>query len=149
MDINEVTIAGRLGADPDLKQMQSGDNVCNLRIATNKVWIDKQGNKQKSTEWVSCVAYGKNADNIARYFQKGQEIYVRGRLHTSSWDGQDGQKRYKTEVVIERFQFVGSNKDAAPRTTDGREVDPDTGEVLEQAPLEADDDGIRIEDIPF
>lgn len=134
MNLNEVKIAGRMGQDPTLKNLPSGSAVVNFSIATNRTYT-KDGQKVEETEWVNCVSYGKQAEVIATYFRKGKEIYVSGRLKTRSWDGKQG-KQYKTEVVVESFQFVGYEKKEG------------TTQPAESAP-QPDDVQISPDDIPF
>lgn len=153
MNINQVVIAGRLTRDPELKSTPSGMSVASFSIATNKLWKDKNtGEKKEATEFVNCVAWGKTAETVCQYFQKGKEIYVEGRLQTRSWDSQDGKKNYKTEVVIETFQFVGSNNSgnaggasAQPRPTNINQGTAPSDEYIDAAP----NDDIKVEDIPF
>lgn len=109
MNINRIVVAGRMGQDPTLKNLPSGSAVVNFSIATNRNYL-KDGQKVEQTEWITCVAFGKTAETIATYFNKGKLIYVEGRLQTRSWDGKQGGKQYKTEVIVEHFQFVGYDK---------------------------------------
>lgn len=149
MNINNVVAAGRLGGDPELKETKGGMSVAGFSIATNRVWKDKSGEKQESTEWIRCIAWGKTAETIAQYFRKGKEIYIEGRLQTRSWDGQDGKKNYKTEVVVDRFQFVGYDKDGSggqnnqQQPAEGRFSPP---QAQTAPPI---DEEINLEDIPF
>jgi len=146
MYLNEVTIAGNLTRDPELKALPSGMQVVSFSVATNRVWKDKDGNKQEAVEYHNIVAFGKTAETIAKYFTKGKPIYVRGRLQTRSWD-KDGVKQYRTEIVADNFQFLndgGGSKDAAPRQA-ARNDDPASHSVLPDYPEE----DINPEDIPF
>lgn len=104
--MNQVTLLGRLGQDPDLNYTQTGTPVCNLSIATNKRWTDDQGQKQEKTEWHRAVAFGKQGETIAQYLKKGRQLLVQGELQTRSWD-KDGETRYTTEVLVRSFEFVG------------------------------------------
>lgn len=143
MYINEVTVCGNLTRDPELKSLPSGTTVCNFSVAVNRVWNDKDGKKQEEVEYVNCVFFGKTADTIAKYFAKGANIYVRGRLKTQSWE-KDGVKHYKTEIVGENFKFGSSKKDgdSAPRQSAPTQGDES---VLPDYPHEE----IDPEDIPF
>jgi single-strand DNA-binding protein len=101
--INKVTILGRLGAEPDIRTMQSGDKVANLNVAISESWKDKQtGEKKEKTEWVKCVVFGGVVKVIQDYARKGNRIYIEGKLQTRSWE-QDGVKKYATEVVVQGF----------------------------------------------
>lgn len=118
MSVNKVMILGRLGQDPELKYTQSGQPVCNLSLATNENWTDKEGARQERTEWHRVVVWGKQAERVNQYLSKGRQAFVEGRLQTRSWDGQDGQKRYTTEIVAQNVRFIGGKGDAAPPPSD-------------------------------
>jgi single-strand DNA-binding protein len=100
--VNKVILIGNLGADPEVRYMPSGDAVANVRIATSETWKDKNtGEKQERTEWHNVVFFGKIAEIVKQYVHKGSKIYVEGKLRTRKWQGQDGQDRYTTEVVVD------------------------------------------------
>ena len=99
--VNKVILIGNLGADPDTKAMPSGDSVTNLSVATSETWKDKSGQQQERTEWHRVVMFGKLADIAAQYLRKGSKVYIEGKLRTRKWQGQDGQDRYSTEVVVD------------------------------------------------
>ena len=107
-NLNKVTLIGRLGQDPEIRYTQSGNAVASVNIATNDYWTDKQGEKQERTEWHSLVLWGKLADLAQSYLKKGSQVYVEGRLQTRDWEDQQGQKHYKTEVVVTTMQFLDS-----------------------------------------
>jgi single-strand DNA-binding protein len=112
--INKVILIGNLGADPDTKAMPSGDSVTNLSIATSEGWKDKSGQQQERTEWHRVVMFGKLADIAAQYLRKGSKVYIEGKLRTRKWQGQDGQDRYTTEVVVDingQMQMLDSRGD--------------------------------------
>ncbi len=105
--LNRVMLIGNLGADPELKYTPSGKAVCNLSIATNEVWKDKEGNKQEKVEWHRVNLWGDLAENCAKYLAKGRSVYVEGKLQTRSWEDKDGQKKYATEIVASSVIFLG------------------------------------------
>ncbi len=105
--MNVVVLAGRLGMDPELKHGQSGNAVLRLRLATDRKWIDKSGNRQEATDWHTVVFFGKRAEGLSRHLGKGESITVSGRLETRSWDDRDGNKRYTTEVIGQELTFGG------------------------------------------
>ena len=107
-NLNKVTLIGRLGQDPEIRYTQSGSAVANATIATKDYWTDKQGEKQERTEWHSLVLWGRLADLAQSYLKKGSQVYVEGRLQTRDWEDQQGQKHYKTEVVVTTMQFLDS-----------------------------------------
>jgi len=100
--VNKVILIGNLGADPEVRYMPSGDAVANCRIATSEAWKDKNsGEMQERTDWHNVVFFGKIAEIVKQYLHKGSKIYVEGKLRTRKWQGQDGQDRYTTEVVVD------------------------------------------------
>lgn len=108
--VNKVIIVGRLGADPEVKTVSSGQTVCRLSLATSENWTDRDGQKQERTEWHRVVVWGKIAEICGQHLSKGRQVYVEGRLQTRSWEDQQGQKKYTTEVVANTVQFLGSNE---------------------------------------
>ncbi len=108
MSVNKVILVGRLGADPELKSLSSGQNVANFNLATSENWVDRDGQKQERTEWHRIVVWGKLAEICRQHLSKGRQVYVEGRLQTRSWEDQQGQKRYTTEVNASTVQFLGS-----------------------------------------
>ncbi|MBK2123867.1 single-stranded DNA-binding protein [Fangia hongkongensis] len=106
--INKVILLGRLGADPEVRYMPSGMSVANLRLATNDGYKDRQtGQFIENTEWHRVVIFGKQAEVIQQYTQKGSLLYVEGRIRTNKWQDQSGQDRYSTEIVATEFQLIG------------------------------------------
>ena len=107
--VNKVILIGNVGQDPDVRFLQSGNPVCNLRIATSDSWTDKQsGQRQERTEWHSVVLFNKLAEIAQQYVHKGSRLYIEGRLQTRKWQGQDGQDRYATEIVAGDMQMLDS-----------------------------------------
>jgi single-strand DNA-binding protein len=112
--VNKVILIGNLGAKPELKYLPSGQAVCELRLATNEVFTDKNNQKQERTEWHAVVVWGKTGENCAQYLDKGRSVYVEGRLQTRSWDDKNsGEKRYKTEIVANQVTFLGGGPASA------------------------------------
>ena len=104
--VNKVILVGNLGADPEIRRLNSGDSVANLRIATSENWRDKSsGERRDRTEWHNVVIFNENLVKVAEQFlKKGAKVYIEGQLQTRSWDDQSGQKKYTTEVVLQRFR---------------------------------------------
>src|ERR1041384_4408953 len=96
--LNRVQLIGRLGADPQMKYTSSGAPVTTFSVATNRQWQDKEGNLREEADWHNIVAWDKLAQTCAEFLSKGRLVYIEGRLQTRSWEGNDGQTRYKTEV---------------------------------------------------
>ncbi|HFC76891.1 MAG TPA: single-stranded DNA-binding protein [Candidatus Moranbacteria bacterium] len=115
MNVNKAIIIGRLTRDPELRSTQSGKQVASISVATSFTYKDKSGQKQEKTEFHNVISWGRQAEVIAQYFTKGQEIYVEGRLETRSWeDKETGKKMYRTEIVMDKFEFG-----AKPQGTSG------------------------------
>lgn len=111
--VNKVILVGNLGAKPELKYLPSGQGVCELRLATNEVYNDKNNQRQERTEWHRIVVWGKMGENCAQYLDKGRSVYVEGRLQTRSWDDKKtNEKRYMTEIVASQVQFLGGGAGA-------------------------------------
>ncbi|WP_284176875.1 single-stranded DNA-binding protein [Rhabdaerophilum sp. SD176] len=104
--VNKVILVGNLGRDPETRRLANGDPVVNLRIATSESWRDKQsGERREKTEWHSVVIFNENLAKVAeQYLRKGSKIYVEGQLQTREWQDKDGQKRYSTEIVLQRYR---------------------------------------------
>jgi len=109
---NKVEIIGNLTKDPELKALPSGVKVTNLSVATNRTWKDSNGAKQEGVEYHNIVAFAKQAEVIAQYCHKGDQILVEGRLQTRNWEGEDGKKRYVTDIILESFQFGSKTKNS-------------------------------------
>ena len=105
MYINKALIYGNLTRDPELKSLPSGNKVCSFGVATNRVWKDQSGAKKENTEFHNVVVFGRQAETTTQYLHKGNSVFIEGRLQTRSWDGPDGAKRYRTEIVADRVQF--------------------------------------------
>ena len=106
--VNKVILVGRLGQDPEVKHLQTGQQVARLSIATSEAWKDKQGQKQERTEWHRVIVWGKMAEVVGQYLKKGRQVYLEGKLQTRSWeDKETKQKRYTTEINASTVQFLG------------------------------------------
>ncbi|HEX9363643.1 MAG TPA: single-stranded DNA-binding protein [Candidatus Dormibacteraeota bacterium] len=106
--VNKVILVGNLAAEPDVKATPKGTYVAKMRLATNTyLGKDEEGNRREQAEFHNLVAFGKLAEFAGQYLKKGRSIYAEGKLHTSSWEDAAGQKRYRTEVVVEEIKFLG------------------------------------------
>ena len=105
--INKAIVVGRLGSDPEVKNISPTQTVARLSVATSENWTDKEGQKQERTEWHRVVVWGKLAELCGKYLAKGRQVYVEGRLQTRSWEDPQGQKKYSTEIVANTVQFLG------------------------------------------
>lgn len=147
MYLNKVQLYGNLTRDPEMRSLPSGQAVANFAIATNRTYKDKNGVKQEQTEFHNVVAFGRQAEVIGQYMKKGRPMFVEGRLQTRSWEA-EGQKKYRTEIVVENFQFGaggGEGGRGAARGDDTEQSAPaDSGDQIQYP-----DDEINPEDIPF
>lgn len=109
--VNKVIILGNVGADPELRYTPGGAAVTNFNIATNESWTDNNSERQERTEWHRIVVWGRLAEICNQYLRKGSKVYIEGRLQTRSWEGQDGQKRYTTEIVAREMQMLDGRGD--------------------------------------
>lgn len=105
MQFNRVELAGNLVCDPELRYTQSGTPLCTITLAVNRSYGGEE--KKEDVLFQDCVAFGKTAEFLAQYFSKGKNLFIEGRLQSRQWEADDGQKRSKTEVVVERAHFVG------------------------------------------
>lgn len=119
--VNKVILVGRLGADPEVKAISSGNTVCRLNIATSETWT-KDGQKQEKTEWHRVNVWGKLAEICGKHLSKGRQVYVEGKLQTRQWEDQQGQKRYSTEIVASTVQFLGSSSERTSSTASTEDV---------------------------
>lgn len=147
MYLNKVFLYGNLTRDPEMRALPSGQQVANFSIATNRTYKDRDGAKKEQVEYHNLVAFGRQADVIGQYMKKGRPLFVEGRIQTRSWE-KDGAKQYRTEIVIENFQFGagGQGTGGGAARSDERDEAPqqDPGEAIAYP-----DEEINPEDIPF
>jgi single-strand DNA-binding protein len=150
--LNRATIIGNLTRDPELKQIPSGQSVCSFGVATNRSWKGSDGSKQEATEFHNIVAWGKLAEICGQYLNKGRKVYIEGRLQTQDWEGQDGVRRYRTEIVTENMIILdrprGSSSSSAAPAFGANAFTPPVPPTQDD-PAPNPDDEIKIEDIPF
>jgi single-strand DNA-binding protein len=149
MNINKAMVYGNLTRDPELKALPSGMNVCSFSLATNRVYSDRDGNRQEQADYHNIVVFGKQADNCAKYLSKGNSAYVEGRMQTRSWE-KDGQKQYRTEVIADRVQFGPKGSGGGDSAPASNRQSNDNGSN-DKAPSLPDypEEEINPEDIPF
>lgn len=151
MDLNRATIIGRLTRDPEVRSTATGKSVASVTVATGRVWTDQKGVKQEKTEFNNCVLWGKLAEIAGQYLAKGRKVYMEGRLETRDWTGQDGVKRYRTEIIVENMIMLDGPRTgsvgAAPIVSSAVSNEPNlpTIDVSEEVKSEE----IKVEDIPF
>lgn len=150
MYLNRALVIGNLTRDPELKSLPSGIQVTSFSVATNRVWKDKNGAKQESTDYHNIVVFGRQAETAAQYLRKGSNVLVEGRMQTRSWDATDGSKKYRTEIVADRVQFGARPAGAAVGTTPAADKKGDENtDVPPMDTIEYPEENINIEDIPF
>ena len=141
MSVNKVILLGRVGNDPDVKFMPSGNAVVNISIATNRKFKNQDsGSYEDKTEWHRVVIVNKPAETIGQYVRKGQQLYVEGRLQTRKWQDKDGVEKYSTDIISDNFTFVGSKSDS---------VDNISPQKNQESNDFSNQDIIKDEDIPF
>jgi len=109
MSVNRVTLVGRLGNDPDLRQTPSGTSVATFSIATNERWNDRKGERQERVTWHRIVAWNKLAETCGEFLKKGRQVYVEGRIQYRDWMDKENNKRTTTEIVVTNVTFLGSS----------------------------------------
>lgn len=162
MDLNKVMLIGRLTRDPELKATPSGVNVCQIGLATGYTYTNQQtGQKVEQTEFHNIVLWRKLGEIAAQYLKKGTQVYIEGRLQTRSWDGQDGQKRYRTEIVADNMIMLSRAQGGSPAPTSAfsspkpamanKPANNDSSVVppIEELPTIQQEEEINVSDIPF
>lgn len=140
--VNKVILIGNLGQKPEMRYTATNSAVANLSIATTESWKDKEsGEMRDKTEWHRVVFFGKPAETIERYLDKGSKIYVEGKLQTRKWQDKDGNDRWTTEIVGSQFNFL----DSRPSQNNDASMDQSSSRSLP----DGDSSGISEEDIPF
>lgn len=137
--MNKAILMGRLARDPELRATQSGLSVCNFTVACDKRIKNQAGEYENTADFIDCVAWRGQADLIAKYFQKGSRILVMGSLQTRSWEDDSGQKRYKTEVLVQEVEFCESAQGGQSQGTQNR------GTQKNHYDLPDDDTGLPFE----
>ncbi len=152
--MNKVILIGRLARDPEMRTTASGTSVTRFTLAVTRTFQDQNG--ERGADFISCVAWRKQAENIAKYCQKGSQVAIEGRIQTGSYDAQDGSKRYTTDIVCDNCTFLGSknNNDGASNyyqnnTNDSQEDIP-TSDISED-PFKDFGEEIALsdDDLPF
>lgn len=158
MDLNRATILGRLTRDPETRTTTSGITVTSFSVATSTVWTDAATKeKREQTEFHNVVAWRRLGEIVAQYLRKGSQVYVEGKIQTRSWDGQDGSKKYRTEIVADNLIMLGSKAagtaPAAPAAAAAEKTieieEPVIREEPAPKPAAPDAETISVEDIPF
>lgn len=107
MSLNKVLLIGNLGRDPEVRFTPGGKAVARFSIATSEMWNDQEGQRQERTEWHNIVVWGKQAESCGQYLSKGRQVFIEGQIRSRQYDDKDGNKKYITEVIAQRVQFLG------------------------------------------
>ena len=146
--VNKVILVGRLGADPEVRSLESGTKVASMRLATSERYKDKNGNQQEITEWHNVVLWRGLADVTEKYLKKGDQVYVEGKLKTRKWTDKDGHDRYSTDIVADEMTTLGGGSGSSDRSgssTGGGQSATSSNQVNEPASSLDDID----DDLPF
>ncbi|MEI7452262.1 MAG: single-stranded DNA-binding protein [Candidatus Falkowbacteria bacterium] len=142
MSLNKAMIIGNLTRDPEMRTTPTGQNVTSFSVATNSVWTDQAGQKQKKVEFHNVVAWRRLAETCSQYLHKGSKVYIEGRLQSREWTGQDGAKRYRTEIVADNMEMLDTRTGGQSSSSNNFDESAAVDEI-------ANDEEIKIEDIPF
>ena len=145
--VNKVILVGNLGADPDLRHTPSGTAVSNLRLATTEVFSNREGEKNKRTEWHRIVAFGRLAEICNQYLKKGRQVYIEGRLQTREWEDKNGDKRYTTEIVATNMVMLGGRGEGGGYVAE--EPQAEAPAEAQEAPAASGAGGDEDSDLPF
>ncbi|MBA7621793.1 Single-stranded DNA-binding protein [subsurface metagenome] len=147
LTLNKVMIIGNVGTEPEMRFTPNGNPVTSFRVATNRVYTTPEGERRQETEWFTVVAWNRLAENCNQYLTKGQRVYAEGRLHTRTWEGQDGQRRSSSEIVANRVLFL-DRQAMAPLPGEGGEEATGGGETG-AGETGASEPEPAVEDVPF
>lgn len=165
MSLNRAQIIGNITRDPEIRQIPGGQVVASFTVATNFSWNDQNGQRQEKTEFHNIVAWRKLAEIVSQYLKKGAKVFVEGRLQTRDWEGEDGVKRYRTEIIADNIIML--DRKGAPMGGDdiasqnfgggireqgsfsGNSAKPSDYSAASASSNKAADDEITIEDLPF
>lgn len=154
MSLNRVQLIGNLTRDPDVKQIPGGQTVATFSVATNFSWNDASGTRQNKTEFHNIVAWRKLAEICGQYLKKGMKVFVEGKLQTRDWQGEDGVKRYRTEIVADNMIMLsgkgdGSSAYGADREAAGISQGADSAGSEPVGDFAGADEEVKIDDLPF
>ena len=149
MDLNRATILGRLTRDPEVRSTPSGQAVATIGLATNRAWTDQAGVRQERGDYHNCVLWGKLAEIAGQYLSKGRRVYMEGRLETRDWTGQDGVKRYRTEIVVDNMIMLDGPRGTTSSSAGGSDVPPPPMSPSLGSSRDVVEEEIKVEDIPF
>lgn len=151
--LNRAEVLGNLTRDPEVRTLPSGQAVCSFAVATNRRWKDKDGNLKEDTQYHEISVWGRLGELASQMLSKGKKVYVEGRLQTNSWDGNDGVKRSKTEIVADNFIPLSPKGDASSfdmtEASTPKKEKPKTPDKEDKKDATEASDEINLDDIPF
>ncbi len=149
MNVNIVILVGRLTDNPETRSTPGGQQVCSFRMATNRTWTDKQGTKQERVEYHTVIAWRRLAEIASQYLAKGGLVFVEGHLETRSWQGADGQKKYRTEIIADRLQLGPKSGGGTTPQEPTSKKEKEDAPIQEEIPIIEESQEIDVKDIPF
>ena len=147
--LNKAMIIGNLTRDPEIRTTPSGQSVTSFTVATNFVWTDQSGQKQEKVEYHNVVAWRRLAEIIGQYLRRGSKVYIDGRLRTRDWIGQDGVKRYRTEIIAENMVMLDSRGTSIEAKAPPETLSTESESPSQEEPKEEEEEEIEVEKIPF
>ncbi|MDH5717435.1 MAG: single-stranded DNA-binding protein [Spirochaetia bacterium] len=147
-DLNRVVLVGRLTRDPELRSASTGNYFCRLTLASNRAYYKKEGDLKEEVGFFDCVAWGKLAEIISKYTQKGKRIAVDGSLRQNTWENSEGKKQSRVEVLIENFQFLDAKSSESKGSEPSSEPASNIKELEEENPFQSSNEE-ELDDIPF
>jgi single-strand DNA-binding protein len=160
MNLNKAMVIGNLTRDPEIRSTPNGQTVASFSVATNFIWTDQSGQRQEKVEFHNIVAWRKLAEICSQYLKKGSKVYIEGRLQTRDWVGQDGIKRYRTEIIAENMIMLGGNQQAGggnnfnqggnyqSQASNEPVIDINESTMVEND-MNPNEEEIRVDNIPF
>ena len=146
MSVNKAILIGRLGRDPEVRQMPNGEAVCNFSIATSETWKDQHGQKQERTEWHAITLYRRMAEVAGQYLKKGSLVYIEGRIQSRKYTGKDGIERTAYEIIGSEMKMLGGKAEGSSESANTAEPPAPPRRQAPAAPAQPVDD---IDEIPF
>jgi single-strand DNA-binding protein len=146
MNLNKAMVIGNLTRDPETRSTPQGTTVTSFSVATNFVWKDQAGNRQEKVEYHNIVAWRKLGEICAQYLNKGSKVYIEGRMQTRSWDDQQGNKKYRTEIIAENMIMLDRSSGGGQNTDQPK---ASNNEFVQPEPASGGEEEINVDEIPF
>jgi single-strand DNA-binding protein len=151
--LNRAQLIGNVTANPEARQTSGGQMVVNFSVATNRSWLDKTGQRQEKADFHNIVAWGKLAELAQQYLQKGRKVFVEGRMETREWQGEDGVKRYKSEIIADNIIFLDSKGSSGSGSGDAGNYERAPQDTKSSGPMQEasqiPEEAVSLDDLPF